>query len=269
MHADIPSGLILAALLAGGCAAPYLRSAHSLDRGNAEFSVAGASARSRGSAQVISGDDISQQSAASGFGAIWLMMEGRIGLGKGFELGVRGSPLPYAADLKWSLLDERRMATPISFAVDVEGGIDYATGEFRYAAGMLMSGTIFMGRVALRPVVNVMAGTGSFTYEIPLPAQFSEQSDGYGPDPQLWFTYRGHGLWVPVGGELPIRLKKRSSLTLWGSYVFWLPIQQEMEAGWCDNCATVGVENIEPLSGGFLMVGLRVGPWLQREGSSR
>ncbi len=269
MHALIPSGPVLAALLAGGCAAPYLRSAHSLDRGEAELSVAGASARSQARADVISGDDTSEQSASEGFGAIWLLLEGRMGLGKGFEFGVRGSPLPYAADIKWSLLDERRMATPISFALDAEGGIDYATGEFRYAAGVLMSATIPMGQVALRLVVNVLAGSGSFTYEIPLPERYAEQADGDSLVPQLWFTYRGHGLWIPVGAELPIRMKKRGALTLWGSYVFWQPLQQEMVSGWCEHCATVGVENIEPLSGGILLAGLRIGHWLQREGGSR
>lgn len=88
-------------------------------------------------------------------------LEYRIGLGRGFELGARGLLPPRALSLKYSFLDERRQNTPISAALQVEGGaqLTSAGGAIALApfvrADLLGSGTARLSpNVLLRPVLS-------------------------------------------------------------------------------------------------------------------
>ena len=83
-------------------------------------------------------------------------LEYRIGLGRGFELGLRGLFPPHVVDIKYSVLDERRYPVPFSLAVHAEGGLTVSTTPQPIARGdLIISKTQNLSEtIAIQPVAS-------------------------------------------------------------------------------------------------------------------
>lgn len=83
-------------------------------------------------------------------------LEYRIGLGRGFELGLRGLFPPRVLDLKYSLVDERRHSSVFSLALHAEAGVALGTTPTPIARGdVIVSTTREVGDgVALQPALS-------------------------------------------------------------------------------------------------------------------
>jgi hypothetical protein len=146
-------GGVMVALLAA-CAPAMLRPAHSLARlqgaGNIALMVDPAYDRDAEFAGCLAegGCDAPANSPID--------IEYRIGLGRGFELGLRGLFPPRVLDLKYSLLDERRHGGALSVALHAEAGAAVALEVTPIARGdVLVSGTLPLADgVALRPAAS-------------------------------------------------------------------------------------------------------------------
>lgn len=217
-----------------GCIAPALRPAHSLEKGELRFAGVGFYDMTAGGPRF--------ELSESGDADIHLPfdLEVRAGLGKGWEFGWK-STAPVGADFKYALLDERRHATPLSVAVDVDAGINSpffildifgnewtiaVPAPFLYAgAGALVSANVpLSASVAVRPTLNVGLRTGLYLEGLqPIPS-----------DPRV--------VRVAAGIEVPFRVQSTRS------------VAPQIGAAWEHTLS--GGEN------GIVWLGLAVEPWL-------
>ena len=81
-------------------------------------------------------------------------LEYRIGLGRGFELGLRGIFPPRVLDIKYSVLDERRHDVPLSLALHAEAGVALSADPTPILRGNLLLSTTqkLSDSIAIQPV---------------------------------------------------------------------------------------------------------------------
>mgnify|MGYP001572344479 FL=1 len=133
------------------CAPAMLRPAHSLGLFQGAANL-GAFVQPLGDEQYPG--DCAPGQLDCDFVAFPVQLEFRVGLGRGWEIGVRGLTPPRAVDLKWSFLDERRHDTPVSLALDAEFSVDLDL-RVTLRGQVLGSSTLPLGdKVALRPALN-------------------------------------------------------------------------------------------------------------------
>lgn len=134
------------------CAPAMLRPAHSLGKLDATANL-GAFVQPLGDSQYPGNCAPGQLDCD--FVAFPVQLEFRLGLGRGWEIGVRGLTPPRAADLKWSFLDERRHDTTVSLALDAELSVDLDL-RTTLRGQVLASSTRPLGDdLALRPTANL------------------------------------------------------------------------------------------------------------------
>lgn len=243
------------------CLAPTLQAAHSLPAGAIEVGLGVEAPVSVSSAVVLTGTEDAAVDAA----ALRLPDPGdvapefHIGLGAGFELGIRGLPFLGATQVKYSLLDETRHHTPLSIALAGELAVD-PYSDLRWLdprAGLLLSSTILLGGdLALRPEVAAWYGRSGSAVEYPLPLSASD--DGH-TQTELRMEYTQMGVAVPVGLELPVRVGDEAIIPYLG-LTAWFPVETTLVGAECDGC-TVSVENVHTPFVGEAWLGVRVAPW--------
>ena len=182
-----------------------LRPAHSLGKfegaGNIAIQVdpSGATAEENYAACLEQGGCVSPTTSP-------IDVEYRIGLGRGFELGLRGLIPPRVLDVKYSLLDERRHEVPFSLALHAEAGVAISSTPTPIVRGdMILSVTQQLsGSAALQP----SASAGYWLQQ----DRAGIQTHGFGWTAGLFFPFRipaegavapyvGASGFVPLDGE--------------------------------------------------------------------
>jgi hypothetical protein len=257
--------LIGAALFSLGCLPPSLRSAHSLDKGDitVEAGFHLDAAPTEATILTLDGD--------SGLEFQYQALETAIvfGLGKGFELGARwdifydkpkGDIFGVSPILKYSLLDERRMKTPLSVAV----ASDRRSGGFLFSSNIQAS-----SRVSFRPIANVWFGRRTYSIGTDVEDRYAapetDLSSPGGPAMAATISYTGFD--IPVGIEVPIRIGDDHAIVPVFAYSIGIPIKNQIESVSCSNClfALESLDSTTPMS--FFM-GLRFQPWLRESQGS-
>ena len=135
----------------------FLRPAHSLPKLGGAVSLSAGTDPAFGEA-VAGCLDAGVATPCAAPASVPLDVAYRLGLGHGWEIGSRGFPIPRALAVKYAVLDERRHPTPVSVALEGEGGVTLRLEEAGLAAlpfargDLVVSGTLRLGPgVALRP----------------------------------------------------------------------------------------------------------------------
>jgi len=129
-----------------------------------------------------------------------VQMEFRVGLGRGWEIGVRGLTPPKGVDVKWSVLDERRHETPLSVALDAEVNVDLALRPILRGQVLLSSNRLLGDDLAIRPALNV----------------------GYWKEPTL-DDADAHGIGGLAGVFVPVRFLDEQSIAPYVATSYYLP----------------------------------------------
>jgi hypothetical protein len=211
-------------LLLLACSLAMLRPAQSLPKGEGSLTL-GAGPDPAFGAAVEGCFDTNEGSPCAAPSSVPFDVEYRLGLGRGWEIAARGLLPPRAFAVKYAVLDEPRHPTPLSFAVQAEGGIVPRIAGERVEVSpfarldALTSGTVPVGaHVALRP-----AGSGGLWLE--------PGADGVRP-----------GFGYTLGIFVPIRLPGGLALAPWGGAAGFVPLH-----------------GVHALSARF---GLSIEPWL-------
>lgn len=253
---------LVAAGLLGGCSSADLRAAHSLDRGEWSAGLMAQSQLTVASGELYPADALEPEPAGVGLSLPWELqdssIEARVGLGKGWTLGLRGLPVRPLLGVTWSFLDERREAAPLSLALAMEAGYGPRT-NLVLGLGLLGSRTAPLSEhFALVPSAGLWLGPSLRRLELDLPQRYA--TDPAGAPPALWWDLEGLGASVPIGVEAPVRLSERWALA---PTLAWTPtamLAAEIDAG-CRNCS-VGTLDLERRYTAELWLGLRLRPWM-------
>jgi hypothetical protein len=190
----------------------------------------------------------------------------RVGIGYGLEVGAS----PFAAHLKYSVLDERRHPNaPLSLAVTTQSGKRYI------GVGTLISRQLGEDTVKLRPAVNLWYQYHRMPLSWTLPESTIDRSPGVsnpGISSDADQGQLGTGLYatlgveevsIPMGLEVPIVMNDDWDLVPFASYTLSIPIADRYADLQCVNCFA-GLAAISLQTRSQLWVGLKLQPPLIR-----
>ena len=255
------------------CAPPSLRNAHSLDKGEVAFELAGAYDATSIDAEIytVEDDQMVGSTGATDFHGDAVF---RVGTGRGFELGVS----TIGAHLKYSVLDERRHPNaPLSIALTAEGGYRYG------GTGLLFSKQLGTGPVKLRPVANLLLQSHSSDHYWDLPevsVAYNPELDVVNPgDPgegsetdfsepgRLHATVDISEVAIPVGIEVPIAISDDWDIVPFTAYAMSIPTEVSYRNLSCDSCLA-GLGNMLLQRRSIVWVGVKFQPGLKRPSES-
>lgn len=152
---------IISVLIYCHCAhPPIIHTAQTVPLHKFSFSIEASGQENHTTVVLDNGDRITGNSGGRGF----LDTEGRFGLGRNLDIGVRFGQLEFGADMRYAFLREDR-SWP-SFAVDGGGGLNYGYVSF------ITSKNFPIGRWMITPLLNVNVKYSRGNFSLPLPERY-------------------------------------------------------------------------------------------------